>query len=512
MRLLTLFSALLLVPGLAPAEVNPKNGNFVISYEDIEQRSGGYELNLRRTYNSKTPRPGWFGWGWGSRFETYAMEMPDGSAVVHENGSGRISYYDGEQPSATSQGLEKILAAMAVAEQHDTAGTAALRERLRGNEELRVRMVRQHGIRTDSTTGSTWLSRDCLQGKLVRIVGGYERTACDGSTDFFAAQGHMIAHEDGDYRIDVHYDGSRVTSIDDSQGQSLQLEWTPDGQVSSARNKGGRRVNYSYNERGELVSIGEGYHYEYDDLHRMTAIRYIDTTSHLMAYGEDGMIRSSINRYEEETRYAYGSDPADPDRYWTTVTEITPAGRSIAKTYEYRVASSDRGVDHVLESAVVAGDVRKETAYDDKGRVIRRVGADGSMEQLVYHPRTGKLILVLGKERRVAYYYNCCGELVRVEDSSGQTVDLMYGERGLIREMVEVNDTDSIRRVLRFRYNDARKPVEIHLLGIGKIAVEYDDKGEISKVDSNGGVKIALHVTQAFQTLLRLVENAGASL
>lgn len=172
----------------------------------------------------------------------------------------------------------------------------------------------------------------------------------------------------------------------------------------------------------------------------------------------------------------------------------------------------DRPIDHTRESTASIGNMPAEAAYDDKGRVIRRVGADGGMEQLVYHPRTGKLILVLGKDTRVAYYYNRCGALVRVEDSSGQTVELVYGARGLIREMIELDRTNSTRRVLRFRYNDAKKPVEIHLLGIGKITVEYDDKGEISKVDSNGGVRIALHVTQAFQTLLRLVGNAGASL
>ena len=48
------------------AGVNLKNGNFYITYTDIIVPGGGNDLVIERTYNSKSPGKGWFGYGWGS--------------------------------------------------------------------------------------------------------------------------------------------------------------------------------------------------------------------------------------------------------------------------------------------------------------------------------------------------------------------------------------------------------------------------------------------------------------
>ena len=48
--------------------------------------------------------------------------------------------------------------------------------------------------------------------------------------------------------------------------------------------------------------------------------------------------------------------------------------------------------------------------------------------------------------------------------------------------------------------------------GVGKINVEYDNYGEIKNVKSKQGHKMALRVTQAFQSLLKIVKPAGANL
>ena len=53
------------------AGVNLKNGNFYISYTDIIVPGGGHDLEVVRTYNSRATGTGWFGFGWGSDFETH---------------------------------------------------------------------------------------------------------------------------------------------------------------------------------------------------------------------------------------------------------------------------------------------------------------------------------------------------------------------------------------------------------------------------------------------------------
>jgi hypothetical protein len=48
------------------------------------------------------------------------------------------------------------------------------------------------------------------------------------------------------------------------------------------------------------------------------------------------------------------------------------------------------------------------------------------------------------------------------------------------------------------------------MVGKGEIKVKYDRRGEISKVDSKQGAKMALSVTEAFQTLMKTVKVADA--
>ena len=68
--------------------VNLKNGNFYISYGDISVPGTGKKLEIIRTYNSKSTEKGWFGFGWGSVYETKLVPSADGCAVIHEHGAG----------------------------------------------------------------------------------------------------------------------------------------------------------------------------------------------------------------------------------------------------------------------------------------------------------------------------------------------------------------------------------------------------------------------------------------
>jgi YD repeat-containing protein len=73
-------------------------------------------------------------------------------------------------------------------------------------------------------------------------------------------------------------------------------------------------------------------------------------------------------------------------------------------------------------------------------------------------------------------------------------------------------ETAKPKRILAFKYNALGKPVEIEMEQVGKINVAYDNYGEIKKVESSAGHKMALQVTQAFQNLLSIVKPAGVNL
>ncbi len=94
MKILMMFLTLLLfIPLSLFAGVNLKNGNYYVTYTDLIATGGGHDLMVQRTYNSKSIDMGWFGFGWGSDFETYLVVSPDGSVTIHENGTGAANRF-----------------------------------------------------------------------------------------------------------------------------------------------------------------------------------------------------------------------------------------------------------------------------------------------------------------------------------------------------------------------------------------------------------------------------------
>src|SRR5262249_36764989 len=105
------------------------------------------------------------------------------------------------------------------------------------------------------------------------------------------------------------------------------------------------------------------------------------------------------------------------------------------------------------------------------------------------------------------FEYDNAGNLTFAKNSEKKGVKLFYDGNGRIRSMV-----DQDRRVINFKYNENSKPVEITDPSLGTITVSYKQSGEIAKVESTAGRKIALQVTSAFQNLLDIIRPAGVSL
>ena len=56
------------------------------------------------------------------------------------------------------------------------------------------------------------------------------------------------------------------------------------------------------------------------------------------------------------------------------------------------------------------------------------------------------------------------------------------------------------------------KPTRIEIEGVGRINVEYDDFGEITKTESEDGEKIGQRVSAAFERMKRIIKPAGVDL
>src|SRR3569623_1079729 len=412
MNIKTILMLAVLLPASALSGVNPKNGDFFITYRDISQQRNEQEFNLTRTYNSLSQESGWFGYGWGSPFETRLIVMPDGTAAIQENGTGEINFYRPKGNVDIQSGLRRIMEYALKRESLTPEAAEALKQSLARDEELRVRKVRQHDVKSELPSDAELASHQCAAAKLVRAAEGFKRTTCDHDSDFFDLQGRLVRSEQAaGYGIRINYDGAHPTRISDSLGQSIDLLWNAAGLIGEAKAEGKEHVIYSYSTSNDLVTAntvnGLRYDYQYDGYHNMTRIGYIDDSSMLIEYvpPATGIVRSVTERNGNKTAYEYSTDPDNPLHTWTKVTAISPAGRQASREYEYQLQRTETGEEKVARLATNSDENRRESSFDGKGRVVRKTNSGGDIAEYVYHPVTDKLILILDKEGKPEFHY-----------------------------------------------------------------------------------------------------------
>lgn len=521
MKIKTFCTALLLLPALASAGVNTKNGNFYITYRDFVQESNEHELDINRTYNSKATEVGWFGFGWGSIFETRMIVMPDGSVVVHEQGAGRENYYAPEDSSQLQAGVDKIVAVVAERDKLDQEAAAGLRQKLLANADLRKSTILKYSIQAELPEGVTAQLSGC--SVITRHKDEYQRTTCEDSnyfgsgTDYFDLAGRLIRHEEGDYKFTIHYAGKHPDRIEDSLGQKVFLVWNTSGHVQMAWPGTGKPVEtYSYDESGNLLIAneigGNFYRYQYDTNHNMTQIGYIDNTHMDMQYDEKSLITSVAETDGSKTTYAYRTDPNNESHYWTTITRTEKTGEQSSREHEYSLTTDAAGVERLASMSRGDGQRKQDIVLDEQGRVKRVNRPDGGFAEYTYHPKLNKVSAVVTDEGKTEFEYNKAGNLTRAKNSHGQLITLGYDSKKQISRMIETDESRHTQRELTFKYNAQGKPTKIELAGQGEISVEYDGHGEISSVESKQGAKMALQVTEAFQMLLSVVKVGGVDL
>lgn len=517
MRTRIFCAVLLLLPAIALAGVNTKNGNFYISYTDLVKESGGRELQLTRVYNSQTTKVGWFGFGWGSTFETSLMVMPDGSVVANEAGSGQANYYAPVDGIGLQAGVDKIVAVAIERDKLEPDEADMLRKNLLADENLRRTNVAKYGIQSQLPDGGAAQSSACAA--VTRIHDEYRRTTCGQRVDYFDLEGRLIRKEEGGYKITLHYAGKYPDRIEDSLGQRLFLMWTAAGHVAEARaDKDGKTLRYFYDEKDNLLLAdelgGNYYKYEYDSEHNLTRIGYIDNTHMDMQYGEKSFITSVTEPDGSKNTYAYRYDPKNPaSHYWATTTRISATGEQSGREEEFSLATNAAGIERIAGLTSTEGDRKQDIALDELGRIKRIQKTDGRFTEYTYHPTFNKVSAVLTEDGNAEFQYSKAGDLILAKNSRGQSIKLDYDSKKHVVRMIETDKSRRSRRELTFKYNNLfDKPSQIKLVGKGEINVEYGELGEILKVESKQGAKMAMEVSQAFQALLSVVKVIGVDL
>ena len=140
-----------------------------------------------------------------------------------------------------------------------------------------------------------------------------------------------------------------------------------------------------------------------------------------------------------------------------------------------------------------------------------KVSTRGEAVYLKYHDKLKKITYVKNNQGETYFDYSQKGDLKQAKNKNSQ-VNLFYDRNGRIKKMINSDRATKKKQVLEFSYNNMGKPIEIKMAGIGGIKVEYDNYGSIKNVNSKEGHRMALKVTQAFQSLLAIVKPAGVNL
>jgi YD repeat-containing protein len=536
-NMLTLALLTLMMSSFALAGVNLKNGNFYISYTDIVVPGGGKKLEITRTYNSKSTEVGWFGFGWGSEFETKLEASADGSVVIHEHGVGAKTRFTPKTAIDPIAAATKIITEMKKKTALSDKATADLVKKLAENAELRHTYAMNFGVQATVAPGTVLYSHDLGPQTLTVTKDGYRRDHSDGRQDFFNGDGLLVKIADkSGYFIGFTYKEGQLESLKDSQAKQIFFAWYPDGLVKEIWSSGDKKTTFKYQDE-DLVSskdVGDNtYEYTFDKSHNLTGISYSDKTKLVVSYDPQTFFVSEIaDRNGEKTKYVYGSNPKNPeDHYWTIVTKPGFDGKPVANRYEYEIKTKPDGAQYTYRVITEINGIKTETIYNDNslpskiargnhvtnfeynqnGLLSKKTSTKGDFVNIEYDDAINKIKKVVNNEGTTQFEYDAKGNLVKASNNAGKVVFLIYDSKGKISKMVD-QESATQRRVLAFKYNALGKPVEIEMEKIGKINVAYDNYGEIKKVESSAGHKMALQVTQAFQNLLSIVKPAGVNL
>ncbi len=542
-------AVILLLPALGEANVSLKNGNFFMAYTDIVY-PGGFDPKIERVYNSKTSFKGIFGFGWGTEYEVKLTVSADGSIVVHEYGGGAENRFTA---AFNAQELDKAVEMISdAARKSGSIGSAGQLEEYKKklktnanyrNEQWQEFVERKKLERRVLPNGAQLHSVRYTYQYITKVAGGYVRTFDSGKIEKFNDAGKLVRISDKNNNfIELSYgkDG-HLQKLVDNFNRKIFFVFNNQGLLEKLTGEGGKMATYGYNQIGQLTRSqdvdGNVYTYKYDKRHNMIEIGYQDKTTLAMTYygpERHDNIKSVKDRDGTITEYGYDTDKSDPNHYSVSVKIKAPDGKQISKnSYEYFIKRKADGEEWTYKMITELDGDRTETVYNDaslpvsikhgaeettfeydnKGHVTKKVTA-GEVTELSYDPKVSKVSKVVqypkGNKKEAtwsAFQYDEKGNLVFAKNSKNRGVKLLYDSNGRIKTLIDQN-----KRQINFKYNENSKPVEISDPALGTITVSYKNTGEINKVESKAGRKIALEVTAAFQNLLEIIRPAGVNL
>ncbi|MDM3852567.1 MAG: pre-peptidase C-terminal domain-containing protein [Aphanizomenon gracile PMC627.10] len=266
----------------------------------------------------------------------------------------------------------------------------------------------------------------------------------------------VLAPDSSNAKFTYDSKGNLLASTD-ALGQSVQFAYDSRyDQIKSVRDQKGNAINYSYDDKGNLGSIG-----------------YADGSKESFTYSDKGDVTVSSNRRGQQISYTYdsrglltkkafadGTSAAFEYDVRGNLTKATDADSSV--TYGYDVA--DR-----LTNVSYGGTRSLSFSYDAGGRRSQMVDQDGFATNYSYDS-VGRLKQITDQDGNniLSYNYNALGQITR-EDN---------GENG-IYTVYSYNDVGAVLRIVEYLANDNTVN--------SKFDYTYDDLGRLISASSEEG-------------------------
>jgi YD repeat-containing protein len=331
---------------------------------------------------------------------------------------------------------------------------------------------------------------------VVRATGSNGTVVTYGYDD----AGRLVWTENGDGRTALSWDDAgRIVRLTCGERVVVATYEPPaeGGRVTSLDDSDGTRERYVY--QGSAGGLYRS----------VTVYRLEENAATTDEDEDDGEATSRAPSADERTeprelrRYTFVEPMTGDGRRWTWQATEEESGDATVTIYDDRTFQP---------LSVAASDRVARLQYDAFGRIVRKE-VEGETTALTYGPE-GKVVRVehRGSAARatesfeVRYAYDAQARLVSAERGE-DTVRVGYDDRG---RMVSVDAVSSgTVRKLTIQYGDNDRPVRLEVEGIGAVVVEYDAHGDIKRVDSSSGRRVALYVTSAMQALLDLIRPAS---
>jgi YD repeat-containing protein len=545
-------------------KVHLKTGNFSIKNIDIELADK--TMNVERVYNSTSKYKSIFGLGWAYEYSKVLVVNPDGSLVTKEcECEGRTdNVYNPTSfdETAKSTSIDKIAEAVLKKMPMNPEELFKFKTKLATDRSFFIdewkKLLDENKIEPYNVpVGTKFISKSWGFSVITKTQEGYEMTS-GNKKKYYNNNGKILKEENGSNWLHFTYNNKdQLIEIGNNLKMKLKFQYNSSGFVSEIKSESSNSFTASYIYTGEtLIQVKSSYQninfkYNYNNnknqllteaienkIVKFTVVysnepenkvEYLKAKSDSFAYiysrktinvGEYMRVGSEIN-YRKNTLYEdYDEDENDDSNkniswikhkekkviyYINTLSDgfhynyrtITSDGRKTEDVYNNEEGDPDK----IIEK----GDTTF-FAYNRFGNIIYKESSD-KLEEIEYDESCLKLTQIKKLEKstkelswsKFTYTKQC--DVETVENSKGDKIRLFYNERGKIFSMTDLNEN----KTLSFKYNDLGKPIKIDSPE-GGITVTYDKYGQIDKVTSEQGHKMALQVTQMFQKLLGLVK------